>query len=417
MEKLVKCIDVNGEIAVPASKSIAQRAIIAAMLAEESTYLCDVSLCDDTKRAIDVAKTWGAEVREMGADYLIIPGAGGKREGVLTLFCGESGLLTRMIVPVAALLDREVVIMGSGSVLKRPMQMLVSPLRELGVNIRTCAGGLPITLCGPLRGGECRLDGSISSQIITGFLMALPLAERDSILYVENLKSKPYIDMTLSVLEAFGIEIEREGYRCFKIRGRQAYHSCIFPVEGDWSGASCFLVAGALAGKVKITNLNINSTQADRQILEVLRQVGAEVLVEPGEKWDSVTVSHKELRPFECEATDSPDLFPALVALASGCTGTSRIRGAHRLVYNESNRIESLQEEFAKMGIRIEVDDDTMLVTGGVIKGGEVSSRNDHRVAMALATAALRSSAPVIIAEAEVVSKSYPTFWSDFLKL
>lgn len=154
MEKLVKCIEVNGEIAVPASKSIAQRAIIAAMLAEESTYLCDVSLCDDTKRAIDVAKTWGAEVREMGADYLIIPGAGGKREGVLTLFCGESGLLTRMIVPVAALLDREVVIMGSGSVLKRPMQMLVSPLRELGVNIRTCAGGLPITLCGPLRGGN-----------------------------------------------------------------------------------------------------------------------------------------------------------------------------------------------------------------------------------------------------------------------
>lgn len=144
---------------------------------------------------------------------------------------------------------------------------------------------------------------------------------------MENLKSKPYIDMTLSVLEAFGIEIEREGYRRFKIRGRQAYHSCIFPVEGDWSGASCFLVAGALAGKVKITNLNINSTQADRQILEVLRQVGAEVLVEPGEKWDSVTVSHKELRPFECEATDSPDLFPALVALASGCTGTSRIRG------------------------------------------------------------------------------------------
>ena len=130
-----------------------------------------------------------------------------------------------------------------------------------------------------------------------------------------------------------------------------------------------------------------------------------------------MTVSHKELRPFECEATDSPDLFPALVALASGCTGTSRIRGAHRLVYKESNRIESLQEEFAKMGIRIEVDDDTMLVTGGVIKGGEVSSRNDHRVAMALATAALRSSAPVIIAEAEVVSKSYPTFWSDFLKL
>lgn len=417
MEKLIKCIEVNGEIAVPASKSIAQRAIVAAVLAKESTYLCDVSLCDDTKRALDVAKTWGAEVKEMGSDYLIIPEERSKKEGVLTLFCGESGLLARMITPVAALLDREVVIMGSGSMLKRPMQMLVPPLQELGVNIHACAGGLPLTLHGPLRGGECCLDGSISSQVITGLLMALPLAEKDSILHVENPKSRPYIDMTLDVLAAFGIEVEREDYSCFNIRGRQAYRSCIFPVEGDWSGASCFLVAGALAGRVKITNLNINSAQADRVLLEVLRQVGAEVIVEPGEKWDCVTVVRNELRAFEYDATDSPDLFPALVALASGCSGTSCIKGARRLLYKESNRVESLREEFVKLNIRIEVDEDIMRVTGGNITGGEVSSRNDHRIAMALATAALCSSAPVIIKQAEVVSKSYPTFWSDFLKL
>jgi 3-phosphoshikimate 1-carboxyvinyltransferase len=334
-----------------------------------------------------------------------------------------------MVTPVAALLSHQVEITGHGSLTTRPIDMVEAPLRDFGAAISTNNGYLPINVKGALSGGSTSIDGSLSSQLLTGLLMALPLAENDSEIRVSNLKSKPYIDITVDLLKSFGIEIENESHEIFRIRGRQKYTPCSYNVEGDWSGASCPLVAGAIAGSVTVTNLDCNSAQADKEILTALQRAGAKISItkchcglDPQSHnidsvLSSITVSKSSLQAFTFDATHCPDLFPALVALASQCSGTSQLLGAKRLTHKESNRALTLQQEFGKLGIKIELRDDEMLVTGGAVNGGEVASHNDHRIAMALATAALCASSEVSIDQAESVDKSYPEFWEDLEKL
>ncbi len=447
MKKSVKYSTVNGSIVAPASKSVAQRAVIAALLAQGTSRLRNLSLCSDTSAALEVARALGATVEKSGNDYIItsdffaknaIPtrhpeldaGSPNREIGFaelansvadqvrndkhLALFCGESGLLTRMVTPVAALLSHEVEITGHGSLTKRPIDMVEVPLRDLGASISTNKGYLPINVKGPLKGGYTQIDGGLSSQLLTGLLMALPLAENDSEVRVTKLKSRPYVDITIDLLKSFGVEIANENYEIFRIRGKQKYRPCTYNVEGDWSGASCPLVAGAIAGSVTVNNLNVDSTQADKEIIAVLERAGAKISIEGTMQTDAlsaVTVSQAPLKAFTFDATDCPDLFPAIVALASCCQGTSRVSGALRLTHKESNRALTLQEEFGKLGIKVELQNDDMLITGGKVSGGEVSAHNDHRIAMALATAALRASGEAVIDQAESVDKSYPGFW------
>ncbi|MCD8072487.1 MAG: 3-phosphoshikimate 1-carboxyvinyltransferase [Alistipes sp.] len=407
----------GGKIKAPASKSYAQRGIAAALLSEGTSVVRNMELCNDTAAALDVAAGLGARITATGQNRYTVEG--GSRAGRLVprervVSIGESGLSARMFTPIASLCTAPVTITGEGSILKRPLGMMTAPLESLGVRICSKEGFLPVTVEGPPCGGEAVVDGSMSSQFLTGLLMALPLAARDTVLTVENATSRPYLDMTLDILQKFGIEITNREHRRFEIPGGQKYRPRTYEVEGDWSGASCLLVAGAIAGCVTIGNIDAESCQADVAILDALRRAGARV--EIGET--SVTVCEGELTGFRFDATDCPDLFPALVTLAACCRGKTVLKGTSRLKHKESDRAAALKQEFGKMGIPIDITvNDTMTVEGGRIRSAAVSSHNDHRIAMAAAVAALRSEEGIAISGADAVNKSYPGFWQDLESL
>ena len=398
---------IAGSITAPASKSYAQRAVAAALLAGGETTLTHLDLCNDTRAALDVARRLGASVSHEGTTYTI---RGGLNPVSTKLNIGESGLATRLFTPIASLCHMPITINGEGSILRRPIEMMEEPLQALGVEVISNGGYLPISVKGPMRGGEIHGDGSLSSQFITGLLMALPLSPNDTVLHVENLKSRPYVDMTIDLAARFGVAIEHNNYEQFYIAGGQHYTPCTYNIEGDWSGASCLLVAGATAGSITIRNLNHISLQADLAIIEALARAGAEIITTNS----SVTVHGGPLHAFEFDATDCPDLFPALAALAASCEGTSVLTGTQRLTYKESNRAETIAEVFGRLGIGVDLsEENTMRITGGPVSSAVVDSHNDHRIAMAAAVAALSSDDSVVIEGANAADKSYPNFWND----
>ena len=398
---------IAGSITAPASKSYAQRAVAAALLAGGETTLTHLDLCNDTRAALDVARRLGASVSHEGTTYTI---RGGLNPVSTKLNIGESGLATRLFTPIASLCHMPITINGEGSILRRPIEMMEEPLQALGVEVISNGGYLPISVKGPMRGGEIHVDGSLSSQFITGLLRALPRSPNDTVLHVENLKSRPYVDMTIDLAARFGVAIEHNNYEQFYIAGGQHYTPCTYNIEGDWSGASCLLVAGATAGSITIRNLNHISLQADLAIIEALARAGAEIITTNS----SVTVHGGPLHAFEFDATDCPDLFPALAALAASCEGTSVLTGTQRLTYKESNRAETIAEVFGRLGIGVDLsEENTMRITGGPVSSAVVDSHNDHRIAMAAAVAALSSDDSVVIEGADAADKSYPNFWND----
>jgi len=315
----------------------------------------------------------------------------------------------RMFTPITALIAGETSLTGSGSLRSRPMKMVES-LTALDVSCTTENGHAPILVRGPMKGGRIRTDASVSSQFLSGLLMALPLCEKRSTVTVSGLASAPYVRMTIDLLRFFGVRIDNDDrLEEFVIEGNQAYRPSVYAVEGDWSGASFFLVAGAIAGSVEVKGLHHASFQADRAIVGVLAAAGARV--ETGR--DCISVETGDLKPFEFDASGSPDLFPPLVALASSCGGKSVIHGLGRLMYKESNRASALCREFNKLGIRVVAEGNTMEVYGGDVQGALVDSHNDHRIAMACAVVGLRARGEVAISGSACVSKSYPAFFSD----
>ncbi|MEE0916403.1 MAG: 3-phosphoshikimate 1-carboxyvinyltransferase, partial [Alistipes sp.] len=272
-----------------------------------------------------------------------------------------------------------------------------------------------IEVCGPMKGGQIDVDGSVSSQFITGLLLSLPLAEQDTVINVNAAVSKPYLDMTIDTAERFGVAIEHNDYEQFYIAGGQSYEATEYDVEGDWSAAAMLLVAGAVAGEVAVKNISTLSKQADVTICDALVRAGAELTSES----DMVSAAHRELHGFEFDATNCPDLFPALATLAAAAEGESRIKGTHRLEHKESNRAEAIRTEFGKLGIEVDLsEEDIMIIRGGAIRGGvEVDSHGDHRMAMTLAVAGLLSDGGVTIHGAESVAKSYPDFFETLQML
>ena len=410
MERSVEPSYVSGRVLAPPSKSMTQRIIAAAILAEGQSLILNPSYCDDSLAAMSIAVSLGARV-EPEADKMRITGSGELREKKLN--CGESGLAIRMFSPIAALYPEEIIMTGSGSLKKRPMNMIGDALNQLGVKCITTDGYLPLVIQGPIKGSYCEIDGSMSSQLLTGLLMALPLSDNDSTIKVSNLKSKPYIDMTIGVLRDFGIKISNEEYQLFRVPGRQKYFPGSYEVESDWSGGSFLLVAGAISGNITINGLRTGSFQSDMAILKALENAGAALKISDGQ----IEVSKSVLKAFEFDATESPDLFPPLVALASYCNGVTKLKGAARLLHKESDRATALSEEFGKMNINVELKDDYLFVTGGKVKGTRVSSHDDHRIAMAAAVAALGATGPVYIRDSHCVAKSYPGFFDDLRKI
>lgn len=420
----------RGEQVAPASKSSMQRACAAALLHHGTTRIFNPGHSNDDLAAIDVIQKLGAIVKKEDASNesinvasIIVHSDGVKPIGA-SMNCGESGLGIRMFTPIAALSDQSIIIEGKGSLLKRPMHFFDSIFPKLGINIQSQEGYLPINIKGPLQPANIEVDGSLSSQFLTGLLMAYAATDhKNVVIEVQDLKSKPYIDLTLSVLNAFGWHVQHQDYKRFEFLAHPPLAKHIdYTVEGDWSGAAFLLVAGAIAGPIKVKGLQLSSTQADKAVMQALTDAGATIDVEEqtiqiGPAKNSAG-NHTPLNAFEFDATDCPDLFPPLVALAAVCNGITILHGVSRLAHKESDRGLTLQAEFAKLGIRIELNGDRMLVHGGTgIHGAEVFSQHDHRIAMACGIAALCADGPISITDAEAVNKSYTDFFKHLQHL
>ncbi len=412
---------INGSIKAPPSKSSMQRACAAALLHRGNTVIHNPGKSEDDLIALKIIQQLGALVHTDEEGKILIKGNPTvqidlKEEETLPLFCGESGLSLRMFTPIAAISKTKINIQGTGSLLNRPTSLFKDFLPGLGVEIEFQNDQLPLTIQGPLQPQNTTIDGSISSQFITGIIFALSRTTTSPItITVNNLVSTPYIDLTLDVLKKFGYKISHINHEVFTIDPVSVNEDTIhYTVEGDWSGASFLLVAGAIAGTITLTGLDVFSTQADKAILQAIMMSGAHLSITEEKILVEAPKGNKKLQPFQFNANNCPDLFPPLVVLAACCEGTSIIEGANRLINKESNRAKTLQDVFGKLGVIIELQDDYMIIHGGKgIEGGIVHSNNDHRIAMAFAVASLQAKNIITIENAEVINKSYPDFYKD----
>ena len=430
-------------LVMPASKSFAQRAIIAAALAEGTSHLSGYTPCRDSESAIRVAEALGAKV-SLDGTTLAVTGIGPIRSklGMDSINTGESGLLTRLMIPIlAAINGRTFTVEGEGTLLDRPLSEAAGIMAAFGVMLSNAGphdsreAYIPLDVKGNLIPGNADVSGRGGSQLISGLLMALPLCTKDSFLFVSEPKSLPYMYITLDVLRHFGIgtRSEMEGDAemleqqdwsyctgvSFKIRGGQSYRAADFSIESDWSSAANFMVAGAIFGSVGVKGLDIASLQADLAITDILVDAGA--VVSQIEDEGGLQCVHKApLEAFTADLSHSPDLFPIVSVLAAFCAGESRLMGVGRLVGKESNRAESIVEMLTKMGVDVRIEEDVMFIqgetlasrilNGRLLKGGEFSSRHDHRIVMALRVASLGAESPIVIDDEACVSKSYPAF-------
>lgn len=437
-------------LVMPASKSFAQRAIIAAALAEGESVLSGYSPCGDSSSAIKVARELGAEVTEDG-DTLRIKGIAASPES-LDLSCvhvGESGLLARIMIPVSTMLSKgSVVLEGEKSLLNRQMTGLGRIMDRFSVLLAGASASgpdedavtVPVTASGPLKPARAEISGRHGSQIISGLLMSLPLLDKSSFVTVHDPKSIPYMYMTLDVLKKFALKVSSEmmGGRdfiesggdwsyCtdieFRIKGGQRYRSADFRIEGDWSTAAVFLVAGAVFGRVELSGLDTTSIQADLSIMDILMEAGASLSQLDGDR-GTIVVQRAPLNAFTTDLSNCPDLFPVVAVLAAFCQGTSYIHGLDRLVHKECDRAAAITATLEQMGVDARIEGNALsvdghsltqrLLTGSLLRGGRYSSFHDHRMAMALAVAGLGASSAIEIDDKECVAKSCPSFFGMF---
>ena len=440
---------------MPSSKSFAQRAIVAAALAEGTSHLDGYSPCGDNESAISAARSLGAQISVDG-NRVVISGIGAT-PGCLDLeeiHTGESGFLTRMMVPVlAALSAGRVRVTGEKTLLDRPLSDAHDIMAAYGVRLypegnktvsedRKADCYLPLKVAGPLIPGRADISGKGGSQLISGLLAALPLTEGKSTVYVHDPRSIPYLFITVDVLKKFGIRIssEMEGDEdfmetqdwglCtglnFHIKGGQRYKAADFAIEADWSGAAPFLTAGAIFGDVEVTGLDTTSLQADISILDILMQAGAS-MSQLDEPTGSIHIKRAPLSAFQADLNNCPDLFPMVAVLAAFCPGESHILGVQRLRHKETDRAAAIEQMLLQMGVPVTVDDDEMTITGmgltqrlasgQLLKGGNYVSHADHRMVMALKVASLGASSPIVIDDEACVAKSFPHFNELFERL
>ncbi len=424
------CPSNGAALQMPSSKSFAQRAIIAAALAGNDSTLDGYTPCEDSENARNVAEVI-------------------KNKTLPTqIHVGESGLLTRLMIPIVAALQNEkskvVNITGEGTLLNRPLKGATEIMAKFGTLLRPLGEQassdikVPLSVQGPLIPGKADISGKDGSQLISGLLMSLPLLQGDSVIHVHDPKSIPYMFITIDVLKKFGIRIgsEMEGDEefmetqdwslctgiTFKIKGGQTYHPASFRIEGDWSAAANFLVAGAVFGKVRLQGLDTTSLQADISIMDILMDAGASLSQE--DESGIITTQRAPLRAFDTDLSNCPDLFPIVAILTAFCSGTSHILGFKRLASKESDRGKAILETLTKMGVSAYAEGDLLTVeghslesrilNGTLLKGGEYTSFHDHRMAMALTVASLGADSPVIIDDTACVAKSFPAFFDTW---
>lgn len=381
----------NGELTLPPSKSAAHRAIICSFLAGGGTVESIIP-SKDMKAAIGAANSL--------------------KSGDKIINCIESGNTLRFFIPVAAALGKEVTFIGEGRLPQRPLGEYIELLPKHGVKIES-GGSLPLSISGKLESGDFEIRGDISSQYITGLMLALPLLDGDSkIILTTPLKSKPYVDMTIKVLGDYGICVKETDYGYF-VKGSQKYAVRDYTVEGDWSHAAFFMSAAAIGGKVTLDGVDMNSAQGDKAVVDVMRMFGAKVTV--GD--NSVTCEKDELHGIDIDCDNIPDMVPAIAVTAAFAQGKTVISGAQRLRFKESDRIEAIVSNLRKMGVDVTETEDGMIINPSGVRGAQLKGYNDHRIVMAFSVAGLFSNGKICIDEAESVNKTYPSFFDDFNKL
>ena len=398
-----------------ASKSHAHRLLICAALADNETFIACRTTSQDINATAHCLEALGAVVQHKSDGFFVTPINRSKSRSAeyIELDCGESGSTLRFLLPVCGALGFRVSFIMGGRLPARPLCALYDEIVSHGC-ILSAPGSSPLTCEGQLKNGTYTLPGNISSQYISGLLFALPLLAADSLIRVTDvLESRPYVDMTLEALRQFGISVYEEEGQVFRIpggqNGRSPKNVC---VEGDWSNAAFWLSAGAIGqNSVTCTDLNLDSQQGDRAVIELLARFGAHVSVDS----DKVTVSAGVLRGIEIDAKNTPDLVPVLAAVASAAEGKTVIRNAGRLRIKESDRLCTVAASLSSLGADITETEDGLIIVGKkTLTGGETESYGDHRIAMTAAVISAACSGPVLIKNAEAVNKSYPGFFEDF---
>lgn len=403
---------VSGAIEIPASKSVSQRLCAAALLHKGVTVIHHFGHSDDELAALGIIQDLGAAISRLDSDTVSISSTG-SIQNAQKINCGESGLSARLFTPIAALHHLPIKINGKGSLVNRPMHFIADVLPAFQVNLIDFNGHVPFSVVGPLKAKNIKVDGSLSSQFISGLLFSLAHSAKEKTeLEVVDLVSKPYLDLTLEVLALFGKKINHNNYQTFTIN--PDLFTVVGPVqvsvESDWSSAAFWIAAATIKGAIALSGLNKNSFQADKMILEIVRNVGANVFWEN----DVLKISSGNLNAFDTDLTDAPDLFPVLAILAACCDGESRIKGVHRLVHKESNRAESIHNLLSQLCVSFSEEQDTLVIIGStVFKPLQYNCPNDHRMAMAAALAAMNCTGAIEISNSECVQKSYPDFWKD----
>lgn len=412
-DMLITPARLQGTVKAPASKSMCHRAVICAGLAGGHSEVLGATLSEDIQATIGGMGALGANIQIAG-DKLSIDGKGTVSISQAEINCGESGSTLRFLIPLALLADKRVTFTGRGRLVKRPIDEYAAICRSQGLEWDS-GGGLPVSLQGRLRPGEFELSGDVSSQFLSGLLFALPLLPGDSVIRLTTpLESKGYIDLTLAALAGFGVRADHRQYREFSIPGRQRYHPCSYKVEGDYSQAAFWLVAGTIGAPVSCHGLAGQSMQGDKIIKELIQQAGGQLT----ETADTVTAMPANTSGMLIDAADCPDLVPVLAVLASLSRGETRIVRAGRLRIKESDRLAATARELSRLGANIREAGDGLVIQGkDQLDGGTVDSWNDHRIAMALAIASIRCKQPVLLHGTECVNKSYPNFWQDFVSL
>jgi 3-phosphoshikimate 1-carboxyvinyltransferase len=382
----------NGEVVIPPSKSAAHRALICSFLAGGGDVTPIIN-SNDMKAMEQVIKAL--------------------KNGDKIVDCIESGNTLRFMIPVAAALGKNVTFIGEGRLPDRPIDDYLRLLPEHNVKCTATNGKIPLTIEGQLTSGTYEIAGNISSQYITGLLVALPILDGDSkIVLTTELQSKPYVDMTIKVMSDYGVDVKETDYGYF-IKGNQQYLKRDYVVESDWSQAAFFLVAGAISGNVTLKGLDMNSTQGDKEIVNILKRFGADIEIAQG----SVTSKKSNLHGIDIDVSNIPDTVPALAVAAAFAEGTTTIYGGERLRLKESDRIESVVTNLKRMGIKVEEKNDGMVIVGGGAKGGELLGFNDHRIPMAFSVAALCADGETVITDAHSINKTYPTYFDDYNSL